>query len=192
MCSKKEVLSAYNELQKKGSKSIGLKEAKGRNIFEERQELEKRFGEEIVEEVFGPPTHLEEAERMFNLIELAKKWASPEAMIDCLINISYKIEFACDEKLDSENVVWKKYATLHTNIPIYLLEFDNQLIEIQNQKLKNHYISVDELKKVKNSLTLSCKDSDNVQKAYFSYMVEAVYDSLKNIFEEVKQEIMGE
>lgn len=167
---------------------------KGLYIPSERKALEKDCGVDSVNLVFGPPTHLEKAEAMFlRMRELERdNWLSNEKKCEYLISISYEISNACGKELDSNNPVWDKYATLYTDIPIEGYRSATAPLNCLELKKETMSVTADELKVACNWLKLPEAQNNLEKKLYLEYIIELVYISLKKIFPEVKEEIMGQ
>ncbi len=167
---------------------------KGLYIPEERKALVKECGEDSVNLVFGPPTHLEKAEAMFlRMRELERdNWLSEEKKCEYLIRISYEISNACGKELDSNNPIWDKYATLYAEIPIEGYRSATSPLSYPELKKETMTVTADELNVAKTWLESSEAQNNLEKKLYLEYIIELVYISLKKIFPEVKKEIMGQ
>ena len=62
-------LNCFNHSLRKGQEPVTREKAKGMYIAKERDYLEKAFGKETVTQIFGEPSHLENAERMIFFAE---------------------------------------------------------------------------------------------------------------------------
>lgn len=177
-----------------GKQRITPENAKQMYFPLERLSAGKRFGEKAVNDLFGEPSHLEKAEML--LLEIEKYQISKVEKYNNIARIAYFIVYACDMNLDSDNSVYQKYEMLHKGIPIQLSETNkDETISFLNIKKVEKKIEVDLLEKMLTRIDLNLHGEvplDAEQEAYFDYIFALVYSSLKNIFKEVKAEIIGE
>lgn len=184
----KQVLTVLNA-NRRNTEKVDLQTAREMYLPEERYDLAKQFSEEIVEAVLGTPSCLERAEMM--LLELENQKVSEAQKYVYLLNIAYDISNACGRELDSNHPVWDKCATLYQAIPIELYQMPKEVWQISGRKKQKITVSVDELRKI----LIRLQNETNLglaERAYFAYIFELVFISLKEIFEEVKVAIIGE
>lgn len=160
---------------------------------EERFTVEKRWGAEVVKEIFGEPSHLQKAEMRILAIEEGEIDAQKKC--EYIIEIAYAIEDCCGTELDSNNPIWEEYSDLTFHIPISILKQEGKrsnfdFLDFQKKKL---YIRAADLEKMKDWIFRAEEAEYNLsQKVFFEYIFELAYISLKNIFFAVKHEIIGE
>lgn len=187
---KQHILAFINASRIPG-REISLENLKKNTLTaEERFTVEKRWGAKVVKEIFGEPSHLQKAEMRILAIEEGEIDAQKKC--EYIIEIAYAISNACGLELDSSNEVWEKYAMLYCSIPIVLVDSATRRpLDYSDFKEKEKYVSVDELKTAAIWIRTKEAESNLEKKAYLKYIFELTYISLKKIFPEVKQEIMG-
>lgn len=187
------VFNCFNNYFRRRLEPVTEEEAKGMYIAKERGFLEKSFGEEIVTQIFGAPSHLEKAEMLLLQIEDEKitqleRWEN-------LIKVAYEISNACGE-LDSNNPVWEKYAILYCEIPIQMWQLKSETIsQLSANSLEERSImvSADFLNQMKTRIAL--KDEiplDCKMEAHYEYIFNLVCISLKESLEDAKNELHKE
>lgn len=188
------VIECYNHLTNQNFSMQDFREGKLKGLYipEERKVLEEECGVDDVELVFGEPTRLEKVEAIFLEIEQDRQ-LTKEIKYEYLIKISYEISNACGFELDSNNPVWDKYAILFTEIPIGVYRCEKRPLWYPGLKMEKQTVTVDELKTAKIWLTALEEAKTNLEKkVYLEYIFELVFISLKEIFKEVKAEIMDQ
>ena len=192
------VISCYIKWTNQSFSMKDLQEGKFQGLYipEWRWVLEKECGVEDVNLVFGEPTHLEKAEGMFLQMKSLEDdhLLKDQEKYEFLIQISDEIANACGKELDSNNLVWDKYAVLFNEIPIGMFACKNESpLDGSQFKKEEMYVTADQLRTAK--IWLSTKEAQKERnlekKLYFEYIFELVYISLKRIFAIVKKEIMG-
>lgn len=179
----------YINANRKGQEPITEEKAKRMYIAEERFEMERNFGKELVTEIFGEPTHLEKAESM--LLEVEQGKLDRETKYIYMIDVSYQISDACGLALDSNDEVWEKYALLYNEIPITVMFCKKVPFSFSECKFEKTSISAKELEVAQNWLNSQGAEANLTKKVYIDYIFELVYISLKEILQEVKSEILG-
>lgn len=140
-------------------------------------------------------THLEKAEIMF--LEIDEEKITKEKKYEYVLQISKELHKVCWHQMQTNSAIRSKYSGLDYMIPFKRLDFgncildnltDGGLIDPEKFKLKKEHIPVDVLEKWKK--WLFSKKGDLQRKKAIEEIFEQVYLSLKEIFEEMKQEIM--
>lgn len=187
----KEILKFFNAYRNDG-REVTLENAKKTYIFKERPILKRRFPEQLINDVFGEPSHLEKAEAMLLKIEEIEQdgQVDEELKRQNLIDIAYQISNACGRELDSNNSVWDKYAVLYASIPIEIIQYDKMPLWYPGLKKEIEYVTTEELEVAQNWFNFPEAKTDLVKREYLEYIFKLVHISLKKIFAEVKQEIM--
>lgn len=193
MDEKQEVLNFLNALRDDG-KTITLENAKRAYICKERSILRRCFPEQLINEVFGEPNHLEKAEIMLLKIEEMEqdKQVDEHLKQEYIIETAYEISNACGKELDSNNQIWEKYATLYAEIPIEIIRFDKMPLWYPGLEKETVYVTADELKVACNWFKLpeANREVNLAKREHLNYVFQLVYISLKKIFGEVKSEIV--
>lgn len=190
---KRNILAFINAKRISGQE-ISLENLKENALTaEERFSIEKMWGAEVVKEIFGESSHLQKAE--MRILAIEKGEIDAQKKCEYIIEIAYAIEDCCGTELDSNRPIWEEYSDLTFRIPISMLERKEEqlrfnFLDFQKKKL---YIKAAELEKMKNWIFRAEEaEYDLSQKAFFEYIFELAYISLKNIFLAVKHEIIGE
>lgn len=192
----KWMLHQVNASRKEGEEEITFENAKKANIPTPiRLGLEKSYGEQKVAKIFGEASHLQKAEMM--ILEIEEGELTKEEKYSNIIDIAYYITNACGKELDSNNLVWDKYAMLHTGIPIQMRQWkvqnSNERLSFLNLKKIEASVPAELLKGMHTRIVMQNEVTlEPEEEACYDYVFELVYISLKEIFKEVKAEIMGE
>ncbi len=188
------VLECYNAMSCQNFSMLDFRKGKlkGLHIPEQRRALEEKCGVDLVNSVFGEPTHLEKAEIMF--LEIAEGKVTKEEKYEYLIQISNELSEACRCKINRENIyIFSKWLDLNSMVPFKRPIFKESmldhltsggLIEPENIRLKKDYIPVEVLKRWKK--WIFSKEGDLPRKKGLEAVFEQVYISLREIFEEIK------
>lgn len=150
----------------------------------------ERDREENSSERRDETTFLKKAEMLLSEIEEGK--ITKEKKHRNIIDIVYQISDACGWKLGSNNPILDKYATLYARIPIEIMRTPSSPLLYAFLEKKIQHVKADELRVAQNWLGLDEAKENLAKKIYLEYIFELVYLSLKEIFKEVKAEIMGE
>lgn len=188
MTSQENQVLIYLNANRRNTEKVDLQTAKKMYLPRERNYLEEHFLEKVVNNVLGDPSYLERAEMM--LLKLEDGKVSETQKYVYLLNIAYDISNACGLELDASYPVWERCATLYEAIPIELYQSTEDVWRIGEKKKRKITISVDELRKILIRLQNE-REISPAERAYFSYIFELVFISLKEIFEEVKETIIG-
>lgn len=183
----KEILAFFNSDRVECEK-VDLQTAKGKCIPEKRLVLEKYFPKQLVDDVFGLATLLEQAE--MELISGRQPNSRKESRR--LQMIATDIANAC-KNAEKKSPILEKYQHLEVGIPVNLMLLEVNQFDQCDVKSTVSYLTIYQIEKLGEDLakTDQYEVEDKSRGSYYRYILEAVEISLLEILKIVKKEIMN-
>ncbi len=179
-----EVLTFFNS-NRIADEQVTLEAAKGMYIPDKRLVLESRFPKQLVDDVFGKATWLEQAE-----MQLLKS-KNPDSVRDCerFVTCAICISHAC---ADTKKKELEKYKHLEVNIPIKLMLLENSQFEQCDVKVITSCLTIYQIQSLGEYLKMYAGIRKyDVRCSYYRHILEAVEISLMEVVEKLKKEIIG-
>ena len=173
-----DIISYYNATINKCNKPVSFNWIKRQRIIKGRDELNNRFGENIINYILGEKTYLAKVEDM--LLEVEK-----DLNFSLLPHIGYMLYLECNEMLEEENPVRQKYSSLNKKISLPILKVYHKYLNSLLLSCKNE-ISYGDLKFIQNYLS---EYDDPFYNVIYDGVQVSVYLYLKIAFEEIRKEV---
>lgn len=181
------IVTYYNDLIKNnviaGKAPVTLEWMKRQRILEGRDELNFRFGHEVVDSILGKKTPLAKAEHYLKAVHKHDAY-------NLLPEIACLLAEECTTMLPPNNSTREIYKSLKQKVEIQIIDltFYNIYIDSIKNETFTRSISIPQLKYLTKE---RCSNTGNLTACTINYMCECVYFALVDAFNNVKEAVQN-